>query len=108
MRLLERALIITTLGLYVSNLFTDFVSNKFLPIFLLHALLAILTLAYDGIRLAQAPILLSMAVYYILGGLLMSSVSPIVNSIGLALSLVTCGLNLVFGECDFNKIKPSG
>jgi len=52
MRLLERALIITTLGLYVSNLFTDFIANKFLPIFLLHALLAILTLAYDGIRLA--------------------------------------------------------
>jgi hypothetical protein len=108
MRLLERALIITTLGLYFSNLFTDLISNKFLPIFLLHALLAILTLAYDGIRLAQVPIFLSMAIYYILGGLLMSPVNPIVNSIGLALSLVTCGLNLVFGECDFNKIKPSG
>jgi succinate dehydrogenase hydrophobic anchor subunit len=108
MRLLERALIISTLGLFVSNLFTDFLTSKFLPIFLLHATLAILTLAYDGIRLAQVPILLSMVVYYILSALLISPVNPLMNSIGLALSLITCGLNLVFGECDFNKINPSG
>jgi hypothetical protein len=108
MRLLERALIISTLGLFVSNLFTDFISNKLLPVFFLHATLAILTLAYDGIRLAQVPILLSMAVYYILSALLISPVNPIVNSIGLVLSLITCGLNLVFGECNFNKMNPSG
>jgi hypothetical protein len=108
MRLIERALIISTLGLFVGNLFTDFLSSKFLSVFLIHATLATLTLAYDGIRLAQVPILLSMVVYYILSALLISPVNPIVNSIGLVLSLITCGLNLVFGECDFDKINPSG
>ena len=108
MRLLERALIVATLGVFVSNLLTDFVSNKFLPIFLVHTALAILTLAYDGIRLAQVPILLSMVIYYILGALLISPVNLIVNSVGLALSIFTCGLNLLFGECDFDKLNPSG